>query len=91
MWRGMEGYGGVSGTISIEPLDYLAQGYPFASNTLMTHTPPLCHAVFGGIASPPPTPITKESLPEFFELYAKAGPYGRATLHQCSLKEHIKW
>ena len=57
----------------------------------MTPAPFAMYAVWSGIANPPPTPITKESLPQFWELYAKAGPYGRATLLQCSIKEHIKW
>lgn len=48
-------------------------------------------AVFAGIAPPPPTPITQDTLPEFFELYATAGPFGPATLHSCNPLQLLNW
>ena len=52
-----------------------------------TYSTEFLSAFFMGKLPPPPTPLLVPALPSFWDLYAKAGPFGPVTLHACHPRE----
>ena len=72
--------------LSGNPLRMLLDPYMDPNYSLEFHS-----ALFLDKVPPPPTPLLVPALAAFWDLYARAGPFGPATLHACHPKKLLAW